>query len=68
MQAINRIYSGKASCFCMCGCGGKYYDPTHRSFKRVVNTFLTQPNIVVDEKNGWAEAVVGERFYVAYFK
>jgi hypothetical protein len=52
----------------MCGCGGKYYDPTHRSFKRVVNTFLSQPNIVVDEKHGWAEAVVGERVYVAYFK
>lgn len=63
MKTIARMYSGREGC--MCGCRGKYYTPEDKGFKRVLNKFLKQTNII--EESAWAEATVGERVYVAYF-
>lgn len=32
---ITKIYKGKDN-YCRCGCGGKYYYPEDRSFKRIL--------------------------------
>lgn len=64
MKPIVRIYSGREGC--MCGCRGKYYEPTDRGFKRVLNALLKQkPNL--KQEDSWVEASVGNRVYVGYF-
>jgi hypothetical protein len=49
---ITKIYKGKDNC-CRCGCGGKYYYPDNRSFKRILKNAekVFNENLKLSEEN-----------------
>ena len=65
LSRVDRVYSGKAGC--MCGCLGKYSDPSTRGGKTIFNRVMNDPDrkvegdIIYTEKDGRIRAVYFKR-------